>query len=360
LAATKARPAGEASLTVENIGTGELSGIDALETTLSYGQTIQSSERVDARSLVAHELNEIDRLQWNERRRTLFAEATRRFIDVAASQADLAAAHEQVELAITIETTTRERFENAVGTPADVARAHHARVVAEIEAEHIEHTLLSARYGLSLLWNADTPDFETVAADLDSLPPVASYDTLAARLKEAPSQALFASITRLKRAEESLARTLGGRGLPGWTAGIRRLEAVDSWGLVFGLNYAWPESELSSARAAESKAQREFTEIESETALIEARQVLFELTQELGHARIEHEAAVNELIPAARSWLDDVEAGMSTARFAVREVLEAQTAVVEARRHKISAAAEYHRTLAAIETLLGGSAAAQP
>lgn len=360
LAATQARPAGEASLTVENIGTGELSGIDALETTLSYGQTIQSSERVEARSLVAHELNAIDRLQWNERRRILFAEATRRFIEVAASQADLAAAHEQVELAIALETATRERLEKAVGTPADVARAHHARVVAEIEAEHIEHTLLSARHGLSLLWNAETPDFETVSADLDNLPLAAPYETLAARLEDAPSQARFAAITRLKLAEESLARTVGGRGLPSWTAGIRRLEAVDSWGLVFGLNYAWPESELSSARAAESKAEREFSEIEGEAALIEARQMLFELTQELGHARIEHEASVNELIPAARSWLANVESGMSTARFAIREILEAQAAVVEAQRHKIGAAAEYHQTLAAIETLLGSSAAAQP
>jgi len=357
----RAGPPGEVSLLAENIvGTGELRGAHGLETTLLFSRALESATRRSARVDVARGLNDAERLAWEERRRALLAEAARRFISVAAGQADYEIAKQAVALAAETEAAARERMEKAVSSRADVARARHARVEAEIEAEHAEHVLLAARKGLAALWNADSTDFENVVADLDMLTPVESYEALVPRLADTPAQARFAALARWRRAQENLARAAAARGQPRWAAGLRRVEVGDDWGFVLGLSFALPERVLGEAHAAESRAERERLEIEGEVARLDARQLLFELYQELGHARVENTAAREELIPASEAWLAGAEEGLRTGRFALRDVLEAQAALLEARRHLLAAAAEYHLTLVAIESLLSAPATATP
>jgi outer membrane protein, heavy metal efflux system len=94
------RPQLEASLQFENaLGTGELRAARSLETTLQLSRAIDWSDRRSARAAAAVGLNEADRLQWEEQRRELLADATRRFIRIAAASADLAASREVATLA---------------------------------------------------------------------------------------------------------------------------------------------------------------------------------------------------------------------------------------------------------------------
>jgi cobalt-zinc-cadmium efflux system outer membrane protein len=108
---------------------------------------------------------------------------------------------------------------------------------------------------------------------------------------------------------------------------------------------------------AEARAERERTSGEGAAALLEAKALLFELVQEIKHAQIEHDAAQKELIPAAEAWLKAVRDGANTGRYAVRDLLEAQQALLGARQQLIRADAAYHKTLVEIERLIGASAA---
>jgi outer membrane protein TolC len=76
----------------------------------------------------------------------------------------------------------------------------------------------------------------------------------------------------------------------------------------------------------------------------------------LNHARIEHDAARDDMQPAAQRWLSAVESGLAAGRYGWRDLLEARAALFAARRRQLEAAAEYHLTLVAIEQLLGGHA----
>lgn len=352
------RPTPEASLQLEDgLGTGEFQAARSLQTTLQLSRAIDWSARRSARAAAAADLNEADRLQWEEKRRELLAEAARRFIRIAAASADVTASREVATLAVQTEEDIRRRAAQTAAGPADVARVQLVRVQADLAAEHAEHQLAAAKQALALLWGSDAADFDGVQADLATLPTVAEFDVLAQRLAATPGQARYAALGRWRLAQEKLARANAARGDARIGGGIRRVESTDDWGFVLGLNYAWPSRAHGDALASEARAERERTSAEAAAALLEAKALLFELVQEIRHARIEHGAAVKELIPAAEAWLKSVRDGANTGRYAVRDLLEAQQALLGARQQLIRADAGYHRTLVEIERLIGASAA---
>ena len=240
--------------------------------------------------------------------------------------------------------------------PADTARARLALAEATLESEHAEHLLLSARHSLASLWGAPTPDFAHAIADLTTLPAAAPYETLVVRLNATPATARYAALTRWRDAQERLARREAERGEVRWSAGLRRVETTDNFGFVFGLGYAFPNRAAGAAHASEARAERDRTVAEGEAALHAVRATLFSLYQELGHARTAHATARDELIPVATAWLTALDAGLTAGRYHARDQLEAQAALLSARRRQITAAADYHATLVELEHLLAAPA----
>lgn len=354
--AAAARPPGELSLQLENaLGTGELRAGRGAETTLQFSRALDWADRRSARMEAAATLGEADRLAWAETRRGLLAETARRFIRVVAAQVEFAAARENIGLLRLALDNFRMRAARAAGATAEVARAQLALSEAQLEAGHAEHLLLAARQSLASLWGADAPDFDHAEADFATLPESAGYEALATRLADVPAQKRFAALARWHQAQEKLAHTTGTRGDPRWSAGLRRVEAGDDFGFVAGLSYAWPTMSAAGAQAAEARSERDRTEAEGAAALLEARAALYALCQELDHARTEHNAARDEMIPAAQAWLDSIEQAPA-GRYGLRELLEARSALFAAGRRQTAAAAAYHSTLVAIEQMLGGGA----
>ena len=279
------RPNAEISLQFENaLGTGALSATRSLETTLQLSRALDLADRRAARTTIATARNEAERLAWEERRRELHAEAACRFIRVVAAQAELAAAREFTKLAKASADTIAAQARAHIALPAETARARLALGDATLESEHAEHLLLSARQSLASLWGATTPDFDTALADLTTLPAAAPYETLFARLTASPAQARYAALTRWREAQERLARRDATRGETRWSAGLRRVEATDNFGFVFGLGYALPNRASGEASASEARAERDRTAADGEAALHAVRSTLFSLHQELGHA----------------------------------------------------------------------------
>jgi len=352
-----ARPSAEVSLQFENaLGTGELSAARSLETTLQLSRALDLTDRRAARTTVAAARNDAEYLAWEERRRELHAEAACRFIRVVAAQAELIASREFTVLAQKTVDVLGDQARVGSILPADTARARLALVEANLESEHAEHLLLSARQSLASLWGAAEPDFETALADLTTLPATAPYATLVVRLTDTPAQARYAALTRWRDAQERLARREATRGETRWSAGLRRVEATDNFGFVFGLGYALPNRASGDAHASEARAERDRTVAEGEAALHAVRATLFSLYQELGHARIAHDTARDELIPAATAWLTAIDAGLAVGRYHARDQLEARAALFSARRRQVQAAAEYHATLVEVEHLLAAPA----
>lgn len=336
---------------LENIGgTGGLSGLRAAETTLRVGRVIELGGKRAARQAlggaeVAQQRHQVDTVRLDIASRT-----TLRFIEVVADQRRLVDAVERVRLA---ERTRREvaAWVAAARNPeSDLRAAEIAVAEAELEREHAEHELASARVTLAASWGALTPDFERVAGDLDALPAVEAFDALAARLPmglEQRNAALEAETIAARR------RTAKASAKPDLSVslGVRRLEGLDDQGLVMSVSVPLGSRPRAAFSISEADAQLAALEARRDAQRIERHQALFEKYQELNHARTEFEMLRTRMLPKAEQALAFTRRGFGAGRFSFYQVAQAQGTLFSLRERSVEAAARYHTLLVEVERL---------
>jgi cobalt-zinc-cadmium efflux system outer membrane protein len=337
---------------LENVaGSGTLGGVRSAETTVRIGRTIELGGKQAARVSLG-DAEVARRLHATAATRQEVESRTRaRYVEVLADQARLRAAREQVALA---ERTRREvaGWVAAARNPeSDLLAAEIAVAEAELEREHAEHELASARLTLAASWGALTPDFDAVAGDLAPLPAVDSFEALAARFPDgAPQRAArleAESIAARRRLAEASAHPDLHVSL-----GVRRLEALDDQGLVMSVSVPLGSRRRAGLSVAEADAELAALDARREADRIERHQQLFERYQELLHARTEHESLQKKMIPKAEQALAFTRRGFEAGRFSFVSVAQAQITLFELRRRSVDAAARYHLLLIEVQRLV--------
>lgn len=347
------KPSPELGLTVENaFGTGALSGYTGAETTLSFSQLIERGGLLDRRvdrAAAERDLligaGEIARLD-------LRAEVARRFVHVLSDQAQLGITHQATVLAQeTLDEVTR-RVEAARAPLAERSRSRVSLERARLEEEHAEHELLSSRRHLAAAIGSMQADFGPAEGDLMTLPPVADFEVLLARLQAAPDVLRFASAARLRESELRLAQARRTAGLR-LGAGLRRLENSDDLGLVFSASLPLFASSRERGNLAEAEAHIEQIGPDREQAMLLAQAQLYELYQELNHARLEVNTQRERVLPAVEEALEQTRFAYERGRYSLLELRNAQIEWATQHRRLIQAAAGFHGYLIEIQRLTG-------
>jgi len=278
---------------------------------------------------------------------------------VVVDQQRLQFAREQVKLS--------ERTRREVATWVAVARnpesdLRAAEIVvaeAELEREHAEHELASARMTLAASWGSFEPDFAAVVGDLLELPAVEPFEVLAARLPMTPVQrnALLESEAILAKRRVAVASAR-----PDVTVslGVRRLEALDDQGVVMSVSVPLGSRPRASLAIAEADAQLAALDARRDARRAESHQELFEKYQELIHARTEYTALRTRMLPKAEQALAFTRRGFEAGRFSFVSLAQAQRTLFDLRERSVEAAARYHILLVEIERLTTVSADATP
>ncbi len=336
---------------LENVaGTGSLSGTHSAEATLRLGRVIELGGKRAARLALGDAEVARQRSTADATRIDIASRTTTRFIEVLADQQRLAFARERVELA---DRSRRDvaAWVNAARNPeSDLRAAEIAVTEAELEREHSEHELLSARSTLAASWGALEPDFAEVAGDLDELPAAAPFDELAARLPQTPAQRDVrleaATIAARRRVAEASAR-------PDVTVslGVRRLEALDDQALVASVSVPLGNRPRAELAIAEVDAQLSALELRREAQRFESHQALFEKYQELRHARTEYDSVRTRMLPKAEQAYAFTRRGFEAGRFSFASLALAQRTLFELRVRSVEAAARYHTRLVEIDRL---------
>lgn len=345
---------------LENVGgTGTLGGVRSAEATLRLGRVIELGGKRAARQAlgvaeIAHQrqMSESARLEIASRTAT-------RFIEVLADQQRLDYARERVALA---ERTRREvaTWVAAARNPeSDLRAAEIAVVDAELEREHAEHELESARVALAASWGAYEPDFGPVQGELGALPAVETLQTLAARLPLTPSQR-----SALLEADAISARrrvaAAGAKPDVTVSLGVRRFEALDDQGVVMAVSVPLGSRPRAALAVAEVDAQLAALELRRDAQRAESYQVLFDNYQELVHARTEYTALRERMLPKAEQALAFTRRGFEAGRFSFVSLIQAQRTLFELRARGIEAAARYHARLVEIDRLTAMSTEPRP
>ncbi len=345
------RPNPELGLELENLaGSGDLSGTDALESTLALSQLIELGGKRDAR--VALAAGEYDLLQADLaiRRLEVQAEVARRFLAVVSDQHRLTLARRTAGLATDVHSGVQKRVHAARSPIAEASRANIARIRASLDVIDAERRLESSRYALAAAWGANQPDFGTARADLLRFPAVEEFAALSEKLEQNPDQLRYLSEQRMREAEIRLAQATRTPDIT-FGAGVRGFEGTGDNALVLSFSIPLPLANRNAGAIAESQARLGLLPYERQAALLAVRTRLFALHQQLGQARTVATALDAELVPQARAALEQTRAGFDRGRFGYLEVAEAQRELLDLELARIEAATSFHLVLIEIERL---------
>lgn len=345
---------------LENVvGTGALSGMRSAETTLRLGRVIELGGKRAARQAlgtaeVARQRNVADAARLD-----IASRATARFIEVVADQQRLEFARERVKLADRTRREVASWVAAARNPESDLSAAEIAVAEAELEREHAEHELASARMTLAASWGAFEPDFPSVAGDLRDLPAVEPFETLASRLPKTAIQrnALLAAEAIAARRRVAVTSAKPDINV---SIGVRRLEALNDQGLVMSVSVPLGSKPRASLAIAEADAQLGALESRRDAQRAEGHQVLFDKYQELVHARTEYDALSKRMVPKAEQAYAFTRRGFEAGRFSFVSLSQAQATLFDLRARSVEAAARYHTRLVEVERLTTVAAETNP
>jgi cobalt-zinc-cadmium efflux system outer membrane protein len=348
-----AHPNPSVSLEVEDFaGSGEFSGVDSAQTTLLLGQLIELGGKRAARVDLATADRDLALWDFEVRRIDVLVQTADAFVDVLAAQERHRLAADALEIARSMQRVATRRLRAGMASPAEEIRAGVLVDVAEVEREHTEHGLLTARQALAASWGGERPRFERAEGDLEQLPAVPASDALAQWLETSPGVARWQ--TELARRDAAHARAASER-VPDVTlhAGPRHLAGPEDTALVVGVAIPLPlwnrhqgavqESEFRLAKlASEARAARLRTSTE-----LEAARVALQASSE--EARLLR----TRVLPGTERAVEALRRGYEQGRFAQVEVLEAEKARLDAREQYLDALTEAHHSAQRIERLTG-------
>lgn len=354
------RPNPELAGQFENMfGTGEESGTQSLESTLSLSQVIELGNKRASRLNVASLDRDVAAIERQAQQLDVLAEVTRRFINVVAAQQAQTLARSATALTEQTLAAIVTRVQAARSPKAEQSRASIAVTRARIEQQQADSNLHSARRALAASWGARSADFVSAKADLFDLVPVKSFEDLSSRVQRNPDFLRFATEARLRDGELRLAQANARPNL-NVSAGLRRFEATRDIALVAGFSVDLPVSNRNQGAIREAQARREQLRAQSQAALIRAEATLFSLYEELLAARSRVETLRGDAIPQAEAALDQSRVGYERGRFSYLELASAQQELLGLQTAAIEAAADYHQQLVEIERLTGEALSTTP
>jgi cobalt-zinc-cadmium efflux system outer membrane protein len=346
------RPAPVADVQVENaFGTGEASGLDGAEITLSLASVLERGGKLDARRTLAQSRIDALAVEREAQRLDLLADVARRYLAVVAARDLQAIAQLDIAQRERVVAAARQRHAAGASPESVVLTAQAALAAAQLDMARATQREAAARLHLAALWGERTPAFEVAGGDPLALPPIADFATLDAWLQRTPELARFADERRIREARLQMARAEATPDLD-WQIGVRRLPG-DDVGLVAGISIP-----LGAGRRAEPgirAAQAELTalEIEREVAGLSLYSTLAEAHGRYQVAAVEVQRLGGDIMPA----LARAEAAAGKAyRAGAASYLEWSTLQAEhtaARRQQLEAALEAQRALIEIQRLTG-------
>lgn len=346
-------PAPEVGLEVENVlGTGEASGFDTAEATLSISQVLElggkRAARIEVGRLEADEL----RIERQAAQLDVIAEVVRRFVHIAADQEQLALTRQATQLAKNTVDAVKRRVDAAKSPEVELHRANVEYIRAEVELRHAVHELQVSRRKLAAMWGNPEAEFGPLSVDLYQTPAVADFEQLIQRLARNPQFTRFTTQARLRDAQIRLAQT-NRRSDVSLTAGARRFQDSGDAAFVAGISIPLFASRQAAPVIAEAQALRSQSDAERESAFVDARAQLYEFYQELRHSIYEVQALKRDAVPQMEEALEETQYAYDRGRYSFLELVDGQRAYLETQRAAIEAGLSVQTLIAEIERLTG-------
>jgi cobalt-zinc-cadmium efflux system outer membrane protein len=346
-------PNPELEVEVEEFGgTGSLAGFRSAQTTIALGQLIELGEKRMKRTRLAALDRDLAGWDYEARRIDVYAETTRAFVDLLASQHRLALARQITQISQQVFDTASDRVTSGKASPLERNKARVALGSSKLELEQAKQELQARRFRLASTWGGTLPRFTKADGQFETVASIPTAEQLAGLIAQNPDIARWKTEMEQRQAALTLEKA---KAVPDLTirGGLKRLHEIDDTGFVVGLSIPLPIFDRNQGGIRESTYKLAKASADRRAAQAKAHSSLAEAYQLLASAFAEATILKAEILPAAQEAFDAANEGYRQGKFAYLEVLDAQRTLFEVNARHIEALAAYHRAAADVERLIG-------
>ncbi|OAI02010.1 MULTISPECIES: TolC family protein [Methylomonas] len=337
-----------------NFGNQVIKGFDGDVVTLELSQLIELGGKRTARIEAAALTKQLADWDYEAKRADILTQVTQAFIDVLTAQQRLTLTQQTHELANQTTVTTTARVQAGKVSPVEETKAKVARASVQIELMRSQKELEAARKRLAAGWGSTTPRFETVSGNLENIQVPVSLDSLAQRLSKNPDLARWATEITQRQALITMEKS---KAVPDVTAtvGASKYLMPNDYALVVGFSVPLPVFDRNQGRIQEAEHRLTKAEDELRSAEVRIATALNTAYQALDTAHLEIITLQQDILPGAQSAYDAACEGYRLGKFGFLDVLDAQRTLFSAKNQYLLALAEYHKSVANVERLVGSS-----
>jgi cobalt-zinc-cadmium efflux system outer membrane protein len=347
----KLRPAFELGIDVENVaGSGDFSGVDSAELTLSLSSVIELGDKRDSRVAVADSRYALTQAEREAKSLDLLGRVTQGFIASLALQEKLEVAKQATQLAEQSYQLVKNRVQRGAAPEAERLRAEALLKQAKMQQDALMAELASRKFALASLWKADHADFDRIIGNLFKFDELSSFDALYARVAASPAIQVFASEERVREAEVTLARSQSSSNLR-WSLGVRRYEGTGDSALTAGLSMPLFAGRRNRGEVQSALAEREMVRYQREATLLAIRARLFEAWQTYQQSAAAARQMRADVLPALDKALEQTRQAYERGRYSYVDWVTAQRDLLDAHMAAIDAASTALLNQALIEQL---------
>jgi outer membrane protein, heavy metal efflux system len=349
------RPEYRISTDLENVsGSGEFSGTEASELTISLSSAIELGGQRDARMNVVTARQQ--QLQSAQRVLTLdvITAVTHQFIQLLTAQEQLALQEESHELIQqTLNSLTRQVQAGGMAD-SELLRGNAALARSKLALQHARQIVSSERVKLSAYWADSSPDFMAVKADLYAVPTAMPLPMLLEKLSNNPDLEQLTNEVDVRIAEVQQARSERHSSLE-WSAGIRRLQTSEDSAVVLGLSMPLGTGRRASGAITTAHANQQSAEFERDSARVQLEAQLISMYEAHRQAVDEVNVLREQVLPSLKKAMRSTASAFDQGRYSYLELNLAQIQLLDAQQALIEAAARMQETRIELERIIGSA-----
>ncbi|WP_062057660.1 TolC family protein [Cellvibrio sp. OA-2007] len=336
---------------LENIaGSGDFSGVDGAELTLSFASIIELGDQRDARIQAVTARQQHLATEQRVAVLDLVAAVNYRFIALLAAQEQLQVQEQAQQLAHSLVASLNRRVEAGRAPKEELLRARAAEASANLQLGKTRQQVQLEMLKLSAYWADSSPDFTRASGDLLSLTNPAALADWQKRLANNPDLRLLADTTRLQAAELRKAEAQGQMTL-GWNAGVRQLQASDEQALVLGVNIPLASGKRASGAISKARAEQDAAAFAEDSAKIQLEARLNQVYSEHTQALSALHSLRDQILPLLQEAYSATAAAFEQGRYSSLELAFAQRELLDTRAALIATALRAHETRIELERL---------
>jgi cobalt-zinc-cadmium efflux system outer membrane protein len=335
------------------LGSGELSGMDAAEATLSISWLLDQSHREARTAFESQRAALIDNDQ-SAMMLDVAAGTSRLFLLALSQQQRIKIADSAVTGAEAMLKAVKRRVEAGRAPQAELFRAQANLAQRQLDKYDFEHDQQSTLRKLAAQWGSRNIDFLPIQGDLFAQPALLDFKSLLQQLKDTPRLRRIDIEERVQQAALAQAKR---EAKPAWqaTAGIRRMEDLNDTAFVAGISVPLGFGNRNQGRIAALKAELAAERAQSQAQQLDMETELYVVYEHLRHNLHLIEALQQDIIPSLASAFRETQKAYDASRYSYVELLAVQTELLDAQASLVDASLAAHLGRIELERLTGAS-----